>query len=138
MSDYISRQAAIEMLDEQIALCDKALKSFVISMKDEYAVKVERASLVAYKEQLEVIPAANVVPVRLGEWLDGYKMQTCSLCKCRGKKSWTFCPHCGARMIYGERKENCNEADRCRRIDGESKEMVATRSMRKRRKGVPV
>ena len=53
----------------------------------------------------EAIPAADVVPVRLGEWLDGYKMQTCSLCKCRGKKSWTFCPHCGARMIYGERKE---------------------------------
>jgi len=61
--DVIDRQAAIEMLDEQIALCDKALKSFGISMKDEYAVKVERASLVAYKEQLEFIPAADVVPV---------------------------------------------------------------------------
>lgn len=36
-------------------------------MKDEYAVKVERTSLAAYKEQLEVIPAADVVPVRLGE-----------------------------------------------------------------------
>lgn len=105
MTDHISRQAAIEALEEQIALCDKALKSFGISMKDEYAVKVERASLAAYKEQLEAIPAANVAPVRLGEWIDGYKMQTCSLCKCRGKKSWMFCPHCGARMIYGERKE---------------------------------
>lgn len=105
MAEYIERQAAIEALEEQIALCDKALKSFGISMKDEYAVKVERTSLAAYKEQLEVIPAADVVPVRLGEWLDGYKMQTCSLCKCRGKKSWTFCPHCGARMIHGERKE---------------------------------
>ena len=62
-SDHISRQVAIETLDEQIALCDKALKSFEISMKDEYAVKVERASLVAYKEQLEAIPAENVVPV---------------------------------------------------------------------------
>jgi len=105
MDDLISRQAAIEALAEQIALCDKALNSFGISMKDEYAVKVEKASLVAYKEQLEAIPAADVVPVRLGEWLDGYKMQTCSLCKCRGKKSWTFCPHCGARMIYGKGEE---------------------------------
>ena len=105
MSNYISRQAAIDGLNEQIAYCDKALGSFEISMKDEYAVKVERASLIAYKGQLESIPAVDVVPVRLGEWLDGYKMQTCSLCKCRGKKSWTFCPHCGARMIYGERKE---------------------------------
>ena len=64
MSDYIERQAAIDALDEQIALCDKALKSFGISMKDEYAVKVERASLVAYKEQFEAMPSAeNVVPV---------------------------------------------------------------------------
>ncbi len=63
MSDYISRQAAIETLDEQIALCDKALKSFEISMKDEYAVKVERASLVAYKELLEALPSADVAPV---------------------------------------------------------------------------
>ena len=63
MDDYISRQAAIETLDEQIALCDKALKSFGISMKDEYAVKVERASLVAYKEQLEALPSADVAPV---------------------------------------------------------------------------
>ena len=104
MANYIDRQAAIEELAEQIALCDKALNSFGISMKDEYAVKVEKASLVAYREQLEALPAADVVPVRLGEWLDGYKMQICSLCKCRGKKSWAFCPHCGAKMD-GERKE---------------------------------
>ena len=60
---YINKQVAIDVLAEQIALCDKALKSFGISMKDEYAVKVERASLIAYKEQLEAIPAADVVPV---------------------------------------------------------------------------
>jgi len=62
-SDHISRQVAIETLDEQIALCDNAHKSFGISMKDEYAVKVEKASLVAYKELLEAIPAADVAPV---------------------------------------------------------------------------
>ena len=59
--DYIIRQAAIDGLNEQIACCDKALKSFGISMKDEYAVKVERASLAAYKEQLEALPTADVV-----------------------------------------------------------------------------
>jgi hypothetical protein len=105
MGDLIDRQAAIDELNGQIEYCDKALRAFDIAVNDAYAVKVERASLIAYKEQLEALPAANVVPVRLGEWLDGYKMQTCSLCKCRGKKSWTFCPHCGASMIYGERKE---------------------------------
>lgn len=57
--DAVSRQAAIDALDEQIALCDKALKSFGISMRDEYAVKVERASLVAFRETLEYMPYAQ-------------------------------------------------------------------------------
>ena len=91
VTDYISRQAAIE-----------AVRQAVIKGYDtDYGVI---DSDVVY-EVIDDVPAADVVPVRLGEWLDGYKMQTCSLCKCRGKKSWTFCPHCGARMIYGERKE---------------------------------
>ena len=59
MSDLISRQSAVDALNEQIWQCDKALRSFDISMKDEYAVKVERASLVAYKEQLEALPSAQ-------------------------------------------------------------------------------
>ena len=59
MDDTISRQQATDALNEQIWQCDKALSSFDISMKDEYAVKVERASLVAYKEQLEALPSAQ-------------------------------------------------------------------------------
>ena len=59
MSDLISRQAAIDALDEQIRQCDKALSAFDISMKDEYAVKVERASLVAFRETLEYMPSAQ-------------------------------------------------------------------------------
>ena len=54
--DLISRQAAIEALDEQIEQCNKALSSFDISLKDEFAIKVERASLKAYREQLENLP----------------------------------------------------------------------------------
>lgn len=57
--DCVSRQAAIDTLDGQIEQCDKALGSFDISMKDEYAVKVERASLTAYKEQLEYLPSVQ-------------------------------------------------------------------------------
>ena len=58
-SDCISRQAAIDALDEQIEQCDKSLSSFDISLKDEYAVKVERASLVAFRETLEYLPPAE-------------------------------------------------------------------------------
>ena len=57
--DTISRRAAIDALDEQIEQCNKALCSFDISPKDEYAIKVERASLEAYKEQLENMPSAQ-------------------------------------------------------------------------------
>ena len=103
MNDLISRQEAIEALAEQIALCDKALKSFGISMKDEYAVKVEKASLVAYKEQLEAISAADVVPV-----------VRCRDCKHLGTfRGKLYCRHnCGVVepkeddfCSYGERKE---------------------------------
>ena len=59
MQDLISRQAAIEALGEQIEQCDKALSSFDISIKDEFAVKVERASLVTFRETLEYLPSAQ-------------------------------------------------------------------------------
>ena len=55
----ISLNAAIDALDEQIRQCDKALSAFDISMKDEYAVKVERASLAAFRETLEYMPPAQ-------------------------------------------------------------------------------
>lgn len=59
MKDLIERQEAIDALNQQIRQCDKALADFNISMKDEYAVKVERASLTAYKEQLEYLPSSQ-------------------------------------------------------------------------------
>ena len=108
--DVIYRQAAIDALAEQIALCDKALNTFGISMKDEYAVKVEKASLVAYKEQLEFIPAAQP-EWKKGKWVgyDGDWLKT--MCKCsecgamidvNEKYRNFFCYHCGARMDGGQ------------------------------------
>jgi len=55
-------KAAVDALDEQIRQCDKALSAFDISMKDAYAVKVERASLVAFRETLEYM--SSVQPER--------------------------------------------------------------------------
>ena len=49
----------------------------------------------------EPLPSAQ--PERKkGEWSDGYRWQRCSLCKQTGKKSWNYCPNCGADM-RGER-----------------------------------
>ena len=45
----------------------------------------------------EQLPSAQ--PERKkGEWSDGYRWQRCSLCKQTGKKSWNYCPNCGADM----------------------------------------
>ena len=78
MSDLISRAEALDALDEQIRQCDKALGTFDISMKDEYAVKVERASLVAFRETLEYMPPAQQwIPISEGlpEMTDTYLVQ---------------------------------------------------------------
>ena len=100
--DLISRQAAFDELDEQIALCNKALGSFDISMKDEYAVKVERASLKAYRETLNVLPSAQ--PERKkGEWIEYVPDHgKCPFCGNQvdllGGKANNFCGECGADM----------------------------------------
>ena len=64
-NDVISRTQAIDALDEQIKFCDNALCDFNISLKDEYAVKVERASLCAYKEILEDLPPVQPESIRI-------------------------------------------------------------------------
>ena len=51
---------------------------------------------------VEEITGANVVPVRRGKWRDGYRIQKCSVCLYAGKKSWKWCPNCGARMEGGQ------------------------------------
>ena len=119
MAEYIERQAAIDELNEQIECCDKALGSFDIALKDEYAVKVERASLIAYKERLEAIPTADVITTAPARWEPiargerGYSAGDfiCSACHLPNKcyNLTDFCPNCGARMekhrIPNRRKE---------------------------------
>lgn len=42
--------------------------------------------------------APTIEEGKTGKWIDGYKRQTCSVCKQRGYRSWSFCPNCGADM----------------------------------------
>jgi len=87
----IDRQAALDALNEQIEQCNKALGSFDISLKDEFAIKVERASLKAYKEQLENLP--TVQPKR-GKWIERNPLNSD---KCR----LIECDQCGNSYIVG-------------------------------------
>ena len=82
MSDLISRQAAIDAVDEALT-----------------RVFVEHRDIA--EKMINKIPSAQPERKR-GQWLDGYKRQTCSRCKGKGVKSWNYCPYCGADMKGGQ------------------------------------
>lgn len=50
------------------------------------------------------ISAADVVEVKHGRWNNGYEVQNCSECGYRGKRSYHYCPCCGAKMDGGADK----------------------------------
>ncbi len=50
---------------------------------------------------LSQVEPADVAKVVHGEWKDGYKRQSCSVCNYRGMRSWNYCPYCGTRMDGG-------------------------------------
>lgn len=112
--DLISIQDAIDLLDEQIAICNRALTNPSISMNDEFAVNVERNSLMAYRDKLECMPSAQ--PERKkGKWHQRFyskvEMMVCSECGNEfsydaetGLRDYNFCPNCGADMREDEQE----------------------------------
>ena len=84
MDEYIKREEAIE------------------------AVKHAWAKGLEPSQYIEIIPAADVAPVRHGRWetnSDRPDSLICSICKC-GFDMWkhdphNYCPHCGAKMDGG-------------------------------------
>ena len=118
VGDMISRQAALDALNEQIEQCNKALGSFDISLKDEFAIKVERASLEAYKEQLENLPPIQptqtnceychtdrdgyVFPLEKNShaFIDRDKI-VLKANGWRGEAKIKYCPICGRRLTDG-------------------------------------
>lgn len=85
MNDLISRQAAID------AICKACANS------DDYVECVERRPESTFCDEivaLRKLPSAQ----KKGQWIDGSYRQTCSVCRYRGRRSWLFCPSCGASM----------------------------------------
>lgn len=91
MSDYISREAALELLK-------------LIEYKES---SINFAGTMI--RELQDMPAADVAPVRHGRWkyqtmtVPGGRGQTyyrysCSVCKQKEKTRTIYCPNCGAKM----------------------------------------
>ena len=92
MSDYISRQAAIDALP----------KPQICEYMDEFGAGRNSCAYDAEKA-IEDIPAADVAPVVHGKWIENSipdsMLKMCSDCgfTC-GAYSFNFCPNCGAKM----------------------------------------
>lgn len=86
MAEYIEREAVFDVLFGQYcASCDETEQALNTAI-----------------EEVKAIPAADVVPVRHGRWveLEGGDSK-CSLCGCY-HHTWEahgyYCQHCGAKM----------------------------------------
>lgn len=114
MADYISREAAEQVLrgianglsvGETEALKTKDLKAL-------YKIQGAKEILNSVDNDLCFIPAADVQPVKRGEWkyyknTGIFDIHKCSVCATPFElpmdivpsSVFCFCPHCGARMI---------------------------------------
>lgn len=78
VNDYISRQYLLDEYDRQHKGPPGGARKIIVEA-----------------------PAADVIPVRHGEWIfNGYEWE-CSECRCvveDEKPTWNFCPNCGTKM----------------------------------------
>lgn len=91
MSDYISREAAIEKIREAGCTDCGGSSGTICGFCDfENAVRLVNG-----------LPTADVEPVRHGRWVDIWCNYTCSECEYMWEDSGyktPFCPICGAKM----------------------------------------
>ena len=97
MGDYISRDEAIERIQPHV-------KPQTV-YGEGYLQAIEHATAI-----LELMPAADVQPVRHGRWIDHerFERKNCNVCiECSVCNTWfghdcipktKFCPNCSARM----------------------------------------
>lgn len=98
MAEYIERKAAYPL----------AKKVSDAVAKGDYHISTFGQVILDW---IDDIPAADVVPVRHGRWIeDGYYGEPCVCSNCgepckdtvMGKPRWHYCPMCGARCDGGQ------------------------------------
>ena len=95
MSDYIDRQAVIDVLAEMQGLCTSK------------AALIQNSKI---WQQIKDMPPAEVEPVKRGKWIYDNQFHwyraSCSECgykrvtdiKAEKWNGWKYCPNCGAKM----------------------------------------
>lgn len=99
MSDYIDRQAVIDVLAEMQGLCTSK------------AALIQNSKI---WQQIKDMPSAEVEPVKHGRWINDNHQRRCSICArpiipinkivIHGEVIWennspvNYCPYCGAKM----------------------------------------
>ena len=104
MDEYIKRDKAVDLIEEkQKELCP----SGVFSRNAIYGEDRDRFdALGEIIDQLNVIPAEDVAPVRHGYWMSGRCRCLCSVCKKQSDNCFEYCPNCGAKMDGEEHDGN--------------------------------
>lgn len=86
MSDYISRQAAIDALDRIFDNVPMELTTEILRLRRE----------------LRGLPSADVVPVAHSEWIYHMSFGVCKKCgyeyEWKGTDAKNYCPNCGVKM----------------------------------------
>lgn len=96
MADYIDRESAI-----------KLLTSVALEVSDS-----KRRAVAKCINEIEMMPAADVEPVRHGRWIVPIPPDNYTYCKCvcsvcnhtAGKHKTLYYPNCGAKMDGGNGK----------------------------------
>lgn len=86
MSDYISREAAIDRLNKNLSACNPGTFSEMC-----YADTIET---------VKHLPAADVAEVRHGRWDEDQRCSECGTPAPQAYCCWKspYCPECGAKM----------------------------------------
>lgn len=82
---------------------DYILRRDVLNEFHEWIVSND-GNIFSLADAFEVIPAADMEPVRHGKWIKVYGLVACSVCKKNPPRTYhNFCPNCGAKM---DKEEN--------------------------------
>lgn len=84
----------------------------ILYAKSDMAMGTTKAVFASVAKMVELLPAADVVEVRHGEYVyddNKFPIVKCSVCgltrNCETEHGWNYCPYCGAKMDGGRKNQ---------------------------------